>query len=46
MGFFWGAHGSGGGTKRPPPLHKICHRYSTMMKLGSFTIPKEDPKKT
>ena len=25
-------------------LPKICHTYPTMMKLGSYTLPKEDPK--
>ena len=25
----------GGGAKRPHPLPKICHRYPTMMKLGT-----------
>ena len=31
-----------GGQKVPLP--KICHTYPTMMKLGSYTLPKEDPK--
>ena len=26
-----------GGTKRPPPLPKICHTYPTMMELGTVT---------
>ena len=26
------------------PLPKICRTYPTMMKLGSYTLPKEDPK--
>ena len=26
------------------PLPKICHTYPTMMKLGSYTLSKEDPK--
>ena len=34
--------GWGGGQKGPLP--KICHTYPTMMKLGSYTLPKEDPK--
>ena len=25
-------------------LLKICHTYPTMMKIGSFTLPEEDPK--
>ena len=33
-----------GGPKRPD-LPKICHTYPAMMKLGSYTLPKEDPKK-
>ena len=41
MGIFGGAHGWGGGR---PHLPKICHTYRTMMKLGSCTLPKEDPK--
>ena len=50
MGIFGTAHGWGGGggrggwTKRPPPLPKVCHTYPTIMKLGSYTSPKEDPK--
>ena len=36
MGFFGAAHGRGGGPPpKRPPLPKICHRYSTMMKLGT-----------
>ena len=23
---------------------KICHAYPTVMKLGNYTLPKEDPK--
>ena len=44
MGFFGAAHGWGGGAKRPRPLPKICHTYPTIMKLGSYTLPKEDAK--
>ena len=47
MGFFGAAHGCGGGgegAKIQPPLPKICQTYPTMMKLGSYTLPKEDPK--
>ena len=41
--FSWGAHGLGG-PKSPPPPPKICLTYPTMMTLGSYTLPKEDPK--
>ena len=47
MGFFGAAHrwlwviGGGGGKKAPLP--KICHTYPTMMKLGSYALPQEDP---
>ena len=34
MGFFGAAHGWGGGFFGPP-LHKICHTYPTVMKLGT-----------
>ena len=37
MGLFGAAHGWG--SKRPLP--KICHTYPTMMKFGSYTLPKE-----
>ena len=40
MGLFAAAHGWGKGA----PLSKICHIYPTMMKLDSYTLPKEDPK--
>ena len=43
MVFFGAAHGWGA-KKVPPPLLKICHTYHTMMKFGSYTLPKEDPK--
>ena len=43
MGFFGAAHGWGGGLFGPP-LPKICHKYPTMMKLGTVILPKEDPK--
>ena len=43
MGLFGAAQGWGGGSlKRPRP--KIYHTYPTMMKLGSYTFAKEDPK--
>ena len=31
-----------GGKKAPLP--KICHTHLTMIQLGSYTLPKEDPK--
>ena len=34
MGFFGAAHGWRGAKR--PPLPKICHTYSTMMKLGTI----------
>ena len=40
-GFFGAAYGRGG-TKRPPSLKSVTH--PTMMKLGSYILPKEDPK--
>ena len=45
MGYFGAAHGSkrGEGAKRPL-LAKICHSYPTMTNLGSYTLPKQDPK--
>ena len=47
-GFFQGCSRMGGwwvfsGGKKSP-LPKIYHLYPTMMKLGSYTLPKEDPK--
>ena len=45
MGIFGVAHVvGGGGAKRPPSLRPMTH--PTMMKLGSYTLPKEDPKNT
>ena len=47
MGIFGVAHVVGvgdGGAKRPPSLRPMTH--PTMMKLGSYTLPKEDPKNT
>ena len=43
MGFFGDAHGCGAGAFLGG-LPKICHTYPTTMKLGSYTLPKEDPK--
>ena len=42
-GLFQGCSRMGGGQKGSP-LPKICHTYPTVMKLGSYTLPKEDPK--
>ena len=42
MGFFGAAHGWEGGNKAPLP--KICDTCPTMIKLGSYNLPKEDPK--
>ena len=42
-GFFGAAHKWRGAKRPPSPLPKICHSYPTMMKLGSYTLPKEDP---
>ena len=42
MGLLGAAHGWGWGKKAPLP--KICLTYPTMMKLGSFTLSKGDPK--
>ena len=42
MGLFGAAHGWGRGKKSPLP--KISHTLSTMMKLGSYTLRKENPK--
>ena len=36
MGFFGAAHGWWG--------EHFCYTYATMIKLGSYTLPKEDPK--
>ena len=48
MGIFGGVHGwgweGGGRQKSHPPLPKMCHTYLAMMKLGSYALPKEDPK--
>ena len=34
----------GGGWGEKATLPKICHTYPTKIKLGSYTLPKEDPK--
>ena len=41
-GLFRGCSRMGGAFLAPLP--KIRHTYPTMMKLGSYTLPKEDPK--
>ena len=53
MGFFglltdlWGVGGGrGGGWGQKGDLSKICHTYPTLMKLGSYNLPKEGPKNT
>ena len=38
MGFFGAAHGLGAQKSPPPPLHKICYTYPTMMKLGTVIL--------
>ena len=43
MDLFVSAQRWGEGPKKASLL-KICHTYPTMMKLGSHTLPKEDPK--
>ena len=41
-GNFWGCSLMEGGVGKKAPFPKICHRYPTMMNLGSYTISKED----
>ena len=41
-GHFWGCSRMGGSEKDPLP--KISHAYPAMMKVGSYTLSKEDPK--
>ena len=36
--------GGGGGGSKKAPFPKIWHTYPTMIKLGSYSLPKEDPK--
>ena len=45
-GHFWDCFqmGEGGGGDKKAPLPKICHTHLTMIQLGSYTLPKEDPK--
>ena len=42
-GLFWGCSWMGGWGQKGP-LPKICHTYPAIMKLGSYTLPREDPK--
>ena len=42
MGVFGVAHRWG--RAFCPPLSKIRHTYATVIKLGSYTLPKKDPK--
>ena len=45
--FDWGCSrrgGEGSGRTKRLPLLKIRHTYTAMMKLGSYTLPKEDSK--
>ena len=44
MGFLGVAHGWGVSQNTTSLVPKICQTYPTMMKLGSFPLPKEDPK--
>ena len=44
MDFLGVAHEIGGGGAKRSVLPKICHTNPTMMRLGSYTLPKEDPK--
>ena len=45
-GHFRGCSRMGGGRRggKKASFPKIRHTYSTIMKLGSYTLPKEDPK--
>ena len=46
IGLFGAPHkwGGGGGGGKKLPLPKISYTHPTMMKLGSYTLPKKDPK--
>ena len=48
MGIFGGVHGwgweGGGSGKKATPLSLKCVTHLAMMKLGSYALPKEDPK--
>ena len=41
MGLFLAAHGW---EAEKTPVLKTCHTYPTIIKLGSYTLPKEDAK--
>ena len=43
MAIFEAAHRWSGGQKAPP-FSKICFTYLIIMKFGTYTLPKEDPK--
>ena len=38
MGLFGASHGCGGGGGAKSPLPKICHKHSTILKLGTFIL--------
>ena len=42
--FRTGIFGAAYGWVKKAPLPKICYTHPTMMKLGSYNLPKEDPK--
>ena len=42
LNIFGTAHGLG--EDKNAPLPKICHAYLTVIKLGSYALPKEDPR--
>ena len=44
MDIFGIAYRWGRGVGKKAPLPKICHTHLTMRQLGSYTLPKEDPK--
>ena len=43
-GLFQGFSRMGTRGQKGLPLPKIFHTYPTMMKLGNYTLPKQDPK--
>ena len=44
MGLLGATHGCWGGGGGAKALPIICHTYPAIMKLGSYILPKEDPK--
>ena len=42
--YFWSCSWIGGRGGKNVPLPKICHTYPKLIKLGSYSLPKEDPK--